>query len=73
MNLDVNLTMTELIHSPVRSWKEPLPPPREELKIDITCSDAELFQRFFCPSGQPKLEFLGDMWFDVPWSFIFQL
>ena len=56
-----------LIHSPALGVEEPLPPPRQELQIDITCGDAELFERYFCPSGAPKIQFLGDLWQDVPW------
>lgn len=45
--------------------QEPLSEPREIIKLDTTCGDAELFQRFFLPNGEAAVCFLGDMWEDV--------
>lgn len=45
--------------------QEPLAEPREPVKLDTTCGDAELFQRFFFPNGDAAVCFLGDMWDDV--------
>lgn len=45
--------------------QEPLAEPRELIKLDTTCGDAELFQRFFFPNGDADVCFLGDMWDDV--------
>ncbi len=53
-----------------RLRQEPLPGPREELAIDWTLGDAELFERYFFPLGRISHEFLGDMWHDVAWPII---
>lgn len=50
------------------SVQEPLPPPREEMQVDTTCGDAELFLQYFCPNGIPDQRFLGDLWSDAPWQ-----
>ena len=52
----------------ILSAQEPLPPPREELQIDTTTGDAELFVQYFCPTGIPHPRFLGDLWLDAPWK-----
>lgn len=46
-----------------------LPGPREELKIDGTSGDAELFLKYFSPTGTAHIDHLGDLWRDVSWLY----
>lgn len=45
--------------------QDPLPPPREEVQIDTTAGDAELFLKHLCPLGHASVPALGDLWHDV--------